>query len=242
MKTATTVICIVLYMVISSTSYATPVNCIEAKRCLQSQQSKNTLAPEIQSVAEKFAIAMSLERKYKYKEAFKIYLSLAESGNAGAQFNVAVMYRYGVGVPVNYERSFHWYEKAALQGHTMSQHDLGVLHMKGEGGARDPKKGFYWTERSAKSGNKLAQYHLAILYTLGDGINKDHNKAFIWHEKAADQGVVVSQYYVAWYFCIGFEAAPKNLKTCAKWAKKAQENGSKRAAKLWERYELWKFY
>lgn len=233
---------IILSVIISSASYAIPVNCLEAESCLKSQQSKNTLTPEVQSVAERFAIAMSFDNEKKYEEAFKIYLPLAESGNVGAQFNIAGMYRYGEGVPVNYERSFRWYEKAALQGHAMSQHYLGGLYRTGEGISRDPEKSFYWTEKSARSGNKLAQVRLAILYALGDGIAKDHNTAFLWYEKAAKQGVVTAQYFVARYYCIGFEAAPKNLKTCAKWAKKAQENGSKRAAKLWERYELWKFY
>ena len=236
-------------MIMFNSSYAIPLNAhasVNGWKCNTNykqtgQQCKKLSPAELKSISEKFDIAISFYKQRKFKEAFKIYLPLAESGNVGAQFNVAGMYGRGDGVSINRERAFSWYEKAALQGHDMSQYYLGMLYFQGEGTSRDVKKGFYWTKQSAKQGIKLAQYHLGILYGAGTKVEKDHNKAIVWHRKAAEQGVVESQYFTAFYYCIGFEEAPKSLKTCARWAKEAQKNGSKRASKLWAEYELWKF-
>lgn len=248
-RTTATVFITILYVITFNSSYAIPPNAHASGsgwKCNTNykqigQQCKKLSPAELKSISEKFDTAISFDRQRKFKESFKIYLPLAESGHVAAQYNLADMYGRGQGVSINPERAFSWYEKAALQGHALSQYYLGFYYLRGEGTSKDAKKGFYWMEQSAKQGFKLAQHHLGIIYGAGTVIDRDHNKAIVWHRKAAEQGVANSQYYTAFYYCIGFETAPKNLQTCASWAKKAQENGSKKALKLRERYELWKF-
>ena len=48
-----------------------------------------------------------------YNKAFKIFLTLANSGDARAQSDIAGMYFNGWGVEVDYKKAFQWYEKAS---------------------------------------------------------------------------------------------------------------------------------
>lgn len=131
-----TAISIIFYMMFFNASHATPTNNQAIKSGVQcssgymkkAQQCEKVLTIETDQVTKQMATALSLVLAKKFKEAFNIYLLLAESGNVGAQFNVAGMYGRGEGVLVDYERYFSWYEKAAMQGDAMSQYSLGVLY------------------------------------------------------------------------------------------------------------------
>ena len=50
-------------------------------------------------------------------EAVKWFRMAAQQGQAGAQFNLGVMYAYGRGVPEDYVRAYAWYNLAAEQGY-----------------------------------------------------------------------------------------------------------------------------
>jgi len=58
---------------------------------------------------------------------------LAEQGQADAQYNLALIYRDGDGVPQNYETAVMWYILAAKQGHANAQSNLTIMHAKGQG-------------------------------------------------------------------------------------------------------------
>jgi len=65
------------------------------------------------------------ERK-DYKEAFRLWLPLAEQGNAFAQFNLGVMYEDGLGVPQDDQEAVRLYRLSAEQGDA-GAHDLPQL-------------------------------------------------------------------------------------------------------------------
>ena len=69
----------------------------------------------------------SLERE-DYETAYKLFLPLAEQGDADAQFNLGVMYDEGDGVPQDYKEAFKWYRFAAEQGVALAQTYLGVMY------------------------------------------------------------------------------------------------------------------
>ena len=52
----------------------------------------------------------------QYATALKLWLPLAEQGNAAAQFNVAVLYEKGLGTASDVVEAARWYLKAAEQG------------------------------------------------------------------------------------------------------------------------------
>ena len=68
-----------------------------------------------------------------YAMALKELRPLAEQGNATAQYNLAVMYDNGQGVPQNFNEAAKWYRKAAEQGEAKAQYNLAVMYAKGQG-------------------------------------------------------------------------------------------------------------
>ncbi len=59
-----------------------------------------------------------------YATAFKLWLPLAEKGNAEAQYDIGVMYYEGRGVPRDYVYVFayRWFNRAAAQGNSKAAH------------------------------------------------------------------------------------------------------------------------
>ena len=51
-----------------------------------------------------------------YSTALRLWRPLAERGDAGAQFNLGVMYNNGRGVPKDYARAYMWFSLAAAGG------------------------------------------------------------------------------------------------------------------------------
>ena len=54
-------------------------------------------------------------------------------GDAKAQFNIALMYSHGQGVPQDYAEAVHWYRKAAEQGYSDARDNLRVMYCKFQG-------------------------------------------------------------------------------------------------------------
>ncbi|HKP66828.1 MAG TPA: hypothetical protein VJX31_09400 [Casimicrobiaceae bacterium] len=80
----------------------------------------------------------------QFDTALKLWLPLAEQGNAAAQFNVAVLYERGLGTPPNATLAAHWYLKAAQQGDPDAQYSAGVLYETGTGLAQDVEQARAW--------------------------------------------------------------------------------------------------
>ena len=51
-----------------------------------------------------------------YKTAYKLWLPLAEQGNAKAQYNLGVMYGKGQGVPQDYKEAVKWWNLSGSNG------------------------------------------------------------------------------------------------------------------------------
>ena len=89
-------------------------------------------------------------RKYakELRESFEESLKQAETGNATAQFNLAMHYYYGFGVEESDEEAFKWYEKAAMQGHSEAMHNYAWC-FKGYGIQPDWNKFYEWEKKAA---------------------------------------------------------------------------------------------
>jgi len=71
--------------------------------------------------------------KGDYVTAFQELASLAEQGQAEAQFYLGEMYFSGKGVPKNYQEARKWFFMAAKQKHAEGEVGLGVLSAIGAG-------------------------------------------------------------------------------------------------------------
>lgn len=84
-----------------------------------------------------------------YGSALKIWLPLAEAGEAEAQTNVGEIFEKGLGVPPDYEAAALWYRRAAEQGASRAAINLGNLYERGLGVPRDPIQALNWYRRAS---------------------------------------------------------------------------------------------
>ena len=87
-----------------------------------------------------------------YQTAFKLWLSLAEQGNASAQFNLGNMYANGQGVKQDDFEAVKWFRQAAEQGYTDAQFNLGVMYAKGQGVRQDKGQAKEWFGKACDNG------------------------------------------------------------------------------------------
>ena len=84
-----------------------------------------------------------------YVAALRIWLPLAEQGDAAVQTSVGGMYKEGRGTPQNYAEAARWYRKAAEQGDANAQYYLGGLYNMGRGVIQDPVAAHMWLNLAA---------------------------------------------------------------------------------------------
>ena len=76
------------------------------------------------------AFQMRLARKalVSKKDSLEVLLKKAKQGDAEAQNDLGLMYRFGQGVLQNDKEAVRWYHLAAEQGHANAQFNLGVMY------------------------------------------------------------------------------------------------------------------
>ena len=88
---------------------------------------------------------------------FQSTLQKAQSGNADAQVDLALLYEYGEGVAVDYTQATKWYRRAAVQGDKVAQWSLGTMYQLGFGTTSNDVKAYLWYSLSAAQGDPDAQ-------------------------------------------------------------------------------------
>jgi hypothetical protein len=132
-----------------------------------------------------------------YPEAVQWLRKAANLENAQAQFNLAVLYASGMGMPQDNEYAALLFRKAANQGIAAAQFNLGVMYREGAGVERDFAEAASWLQKAAIQGNAEAQFDLAYLYAQGRGVPRDDDRALRLLQAAADQGNSVAEYTLA---------------------------------------------
>ena len=128
-----------------------------------------------------------------FATALKEWKPLAEQGDATAQFNLALMYSNGDGVPQDYEEAVRWYTLAAEQGVVQAQYNLALMYDYGEGVPQDYKEAVRWYTLAAEQGDAQAQYNVAVSFYKGEGVIKDIVYAHMWKNISASNGLDVAR-------------------------------------------------
>lgn len=115
-------------------------------------------------------------------------LEKAKSGDARAQFDLAMIYYEGNNGDKNYEKAMIWFEKSGSQGNAEAQNKLGFMYLLGRGVEKDLELAAFWYRKAAEQGNITAQIKLGFMYLHGNGVKKDLYKASQWIEKALNAG------------------------------------------------------
>lgn len=110
-----------------------------------------------QALADSLAAAGRAYIAGNFVKAAKIFIPLAQQGNAAAQFNLGVMYSYGQGVPQDYKEAVKWYRMAAAQGAVDAQETLGLMYMDGTGVPQDYVLSHMWLAIAAANADDEEQ-------------------------------------------------------------------------------------
>lgn len=182
--------------------------------------------------------------KKQYLTAFKNLKSLAENGNAEAQFIIGQMYFMS---QPDFERdmgkAIHWFTQASNLGKYEAMDMLGVLLRYGVFDApKDPEWAAYWQKKAfikkklqSENGDIQALADAGRDLFDGTGVAKNETEGFAWIEEAARQNNITALLWLGKYYSTG---ANKDLVKSFSWYKKAAEQGDKFAqVKLGSRYE-----
>lgn len=155
------------------------------------------------------------------KELLIAYQRDAEAGDPVAQFSLASMYTFGLGVLQSDAESSKWVSKAAVSGLAIAQTSLGVLYLNVEMDAAEAAK---WFRKAAEQGEAIAQNNLGTAYSQGQGVAKDEAEAVKWYRKAADQGFAGAQYNLGIVYENG-HGVGKDEVEAVRWYRKAADQG-----------------
>jgi TPR repeat protein len=122
----------------------------------------NTAPAAANTAQGTLAEALRLEEQGNHAKAFSIYKSLADKGDALAQFKVGVAYGLGRGVAKDKAQEMVWYRKSAEQGNASAQGLLGTVYMHGEGVPLDKTQAYMWL-RLAAPADTLYEYNRSLL-------------------------------------------------------------------------------
>ena len=136
-----------------------------------------------------YKTGMDAYNRRDYVAAYKTWQPLAEQGDAGAQYQLGVMYAGGEGVPQDDSEALRWYHMAAEQGNAVAQRELGLMYSTGEGVPQDDVEATRWFRKAAEQGEGTAQLFLSDMYAAGaGGVPRDKVEEARWFRKAVEQG------------------------------------------------------
>jgi len=92
-----------------------------------------------------------------YQQAVYWYKKAAEQGDTRAQLNLAVMFKFGIGVIEDFSQSVLWYKKAAEQGDTKAQLNLAEMYASGEGVPENFVLAYKWANLASAHGRDKAK-------------------------------------------------------------------------------------
>ena len=124
-----------------------------------------------------------------YKKAL-YYLSYdASLGDDKAQYNLGIMYKKGLGVPVNNNEAFSWFFLSANQGNILANYALGHSYLKGLGIKQNYKLALKAFKYSALREHPTSRLLIGNMYYQGQGIIVSYSRAFLWWSLAQDLNI-----------------------------------------------------
>lgn len=117
-------------------------------------------------------------------EATKWLEKASESGDAEAQYQLALLYDSGAGVYNNPNEAMKWYLRSANQGYVDAQFRLSQVYLFSNLVPQNPTKTFEWATKAALQEHGRAQRMLGIYYDKGIGVRQNKDIAKAWFAKA----------------------------------------------------------
>jgi TPR repeat protein len=141
-------------------------------------------------------------------DTFNAMVTLANKGNAEAQYHVGMMYNNGIGTERDLRQAYEWFQKSAASNDPLGAYKLGCYYDGQAAGIveRDPAEALKYKLVAAKAGYALAQHDVAVHYTR----QENPDEAIRWWKMASDQGDQMALYSLSGAYFQG-KGAPKDL-------------------------------
>lgn len=98
-----------------------------------------------------------------YDLAFAEWLPLAETNDLAAQYNIALLLEYGLGVERDLNQAIEWYSRAAESGYASAQVRIGDFYQSGVWGHDRMADAIEWYQLAAEQGDDDAIQKLSTL-------------------------------------------------------------------------------
>ncbi len=170
------------------------------------------------------AVRATVEINFRLLKDINLLLCQADQGDLKAQFELALAFELGRGVPQDYGVAYKWYREAARRGLPGAQNNLAGMYERGNGIAQDYSQAAKWYRKAADGGNIEAQSNLGQMYEMGRGVAQDHGRALKWYRKAAEHGYARAQFNLGRLYSAG-RAVPQDHRQALGYCLKAAEQG-----------------
>ncbi len=175
-----------------------------------------------------FAACESIQTKKPTADElqFQEVSTLAEGGDASAQFRLSDYYLKGYGTDQNATAYQKWITESAESGYLSAQKKYADDLLEGEVVQRNVDLAIQWLERAAEQKDRQSQRKLVTLYTDGKHVPKNVQKAVQWTRPLAEQGDSSAIKSLATIYETG-EGIPKDIKESTVWHAKLAQRGDK---------------
>ena len=133
------------------------------------------------SIDSDFKTAVKHIEKKRFFEAFEIFSTLADQGIPEAQFNLALLYSNGLGIPKNYRLALYWSWQAHLNDHETAINRVNIIYDLIDEKLRNSVAQTITDEMLliAQSGDRAAPLKLGKTY-LGLFVEAQYKPAYLW--------------------------------------------------------------
>lgn len=116
-------------------------------------------------------------------------IGAAKGGDREAQYELAMHYREGKGLPKMPQHAVVWMKRSASAGYAKAQYSFGKWLLDGQPALdRDVPQGVRFIRQAAEQGYSPAQNLLGTLYVRGTGVKRDLSEGYRWVALAAEAG------------------------------------------------------
>lgn len=115
------------------------------------------------------------------------YQKAAAEGDLNSQYELAVCYKKGTGIPKDEKKAVEWCQKAASRGHIKAAILFSFWLQTGDAVEKDEKQALHYIRIAATAKDGTGQYELGYALLNGLGIEKDPTDAIKWLKKSAKQ-------------------------------------------------------
>ena len=133
------------------------------------------------TVDSDFKTAVKHIEKKRFFEAYEIFSTLADQGIPEAQFNLALLYSNGLGVPKNYRLALYWSWQAHLNDHETAINRVNIIYDLIDEKLRNSVAQTIIDEMLliAQAGDKTAPLKLGKTY-IGLFVEAQYQPAYLW--------------------------------------------------------------